>query len=376
MRDRRWRAALIALGVVTVAIVSAIPGHHGGDIVAEMQVSERLLHGEPLYPSDLFPTGTVWAPFTAVALVPLALLARLSPLAATTVWSLLLFGGLALTIALAQRWGRRGVLLALAAVAVPLQLDFEYRNINTVLLLLLVAAAVDLEEGRQARAGLWLGLAAAAKAFPAFAFIYLSVRRQWRGLAVASTVAAVGTLASLIPYGPTGALETARAWLHLSLDPARWPLTLGNQSLHAVSTRLGLIPEVVIALQVLSVACTAVVVWRGAPALGALSGVAATTLLALLVSPLSWVHYRVLAIPAWMAVLARASVRPPTRAVAIALVLAGIGTSGVLTIAPRALKVAALESGSYFWGVLLLLIVLASPRLPRIAADPLPPRTP
>ena len=344
--------------------------------MAEIQVSERLLHGEPLYPSDLLATGTVWAPFTAVALVPLALLTRWSPLAATTAWSLLLFGCLALSIALSQRWGRRAVLLALAAVAVPLQLDFEYRNVNTVLLLLLVAAVVELEKGRQERAGLWLGLAAAAKAFPAFGFIYLAVRRQWRGLAVASTVAAVGTLAALLPYGLAGALETARAWLHLSLDPVRWPLTLGNQSLHAVSTRLALIPEVVITLQVLSLACTAVVLWRGAPAFDALSGVAATTLLALLVSPLSWVHYRVLAIPAWMAVLAHATVRPPTRAARIGLVLAGIGTSGILTLAPRALKVATLESGTYYWGVLLLLIVLASQRLPRSAADPHPTRTP
>ncbi len=362
---QRRQTALVAGLVVAAALVSVIPGHGGGDIVAEIQVSERYLHGEALYPPDLLPSGTVWAPFTAVALVPLALLARLSRLAATTAWSLFLFACLARTIALAKRWGWRPVILALAAAAVPLHLDFEYRNVNTVLLLLLVAAAVDLEEGRDARAGVWLGLATAAKAFPVLILIYLGVRGRWRGLAVAAAVAAGATLAALIPYGTTGAVDTAQAWLHLSLDQVRWPLTLGNQSLYAVSTRLELSPVVVITLRALTVAFTAVALWQRAPALDALSGVAVTTLLALLLSPLSWVHYRVLAIPAWITVLARAAANPPGRVWQAGLLLAGIATSGVLTIAPRALKVAMLDSGIYYWGVLLLLFMLAAQRLGR-----------
>lgn len=372
----RQRAALSACVVVAAALISAVPGHGGGDIVLEIRVSERLLHGEALYTPDLLPSGTVWAPFTAVALVPLALLARLSPLAATTAWSMFLFACLALTIALAKRWGWRPIILALAATAVPLHLDFEYRNINTAVLLLLVAAAVDLEEGRETRAGLWLGLAAAAKAFPVLILVYLALRRRWRGLAVAAAVAGAATLAALIPYGISGAVEAARAWLHLSLDQVRWPLTLGNQSLYAVSTRLDLSPAVVMLLRALTIAFTAAALWQRAPKLDALSGVAVTTLLALLVSPLSWVHYRVLAIPAWVAVLAHGNASPLTGAARIGLLLAGIATSGMLTIAPRDLKVALLDSGIYYWGVLLLLLVLASQRLVRPAASPAPLRTP
>jgi hypothetical protein len=105
--------------------------------------------------------------------------------------------------------------------------------------------------------------------------------------------------------------------------------------------------------------------------------VAVTTLLAMLVSPLSWIHYRVLAIPAWVAVLAHANVSPPAGggATRVALLLAGIATSGMLTIAPRGLKVALLEGGIFYWGVLLLLIVLVSQRLVRPAASPVPQRT-
>jgi hypothetical protein len=151
---------------------------------------------------------------------------------------------------------------------------------------------------------------------------------------------------------------------------------LANQSLYAVSTRLDLSPGIVMLLRAITVACTAAALWHRAPRLDALSGVAVTTLLAMLVSPLSWIHYRVLAIPAWVAVLAHASASPPAGAARIALLLAGIATSGMLTIAPRALKVALLDGGIFYWGVLLLLIVLAFQRLVRPAASPVPLRTP
>src|SRR5207245_10878136 len=101
-----------------------------------------------------------------------------------------------------------------------MQTNFEHRNVNTILLVLVVAAAADLEDGREGRAGLWLGLAAAIKAFPALLIPYLAMQRRWRAFGVATAVSAGGTLFALPPYGSGGAALIKPAdWLPTSLPP-------------------------------------------------------------------------------------------------------------------------------------------------------------
>jgi len=99
------------------------------------------------------------------------------------------------------------------------------------------------------------------------------------------------------------------------------------------------------------------------------------TLLAVLVSPLAWDHYFLLAFPAWVAALARAPA-DRTRWSRIALVAAGIATSGVLTVGSRSARGFLLEHSIFGWGALVLILVLLVERLRRPAPIREPIMTP
>ena len=330
--------------------------HIGGDIVPKILVSQRWLDGIPLYRPALSTVGTEWPPFAAMALAPLGLLARRSLPVAIAVWSAISVACLAIAMVLVRRWGGwRMATLAFAATAVPIQTNFEHRNVNTILLVLIVAAAADLEDAREQRAGLWLGLAAAIKAFPALVIIYLALQRRWRAFGVAIAVAAGGTLLALAPYGVQGALSNAADWLQSSLTPERWQLSVNDQSLRALVLRLGGTPTLALGL---AVCCAAgVLVSAGTRTWDALSGLGAVLLAAVLATPIAWTHYYVLAFPGWAAVIRNA----PShfgRARGTALIFAVVATSGFLTVGPRSLRHALLAGSVYAWGSLVLLVVL------------------
>jgi hypothetical protein len=83
----------------------------------------------------------------------------------------------------------------------------------------------------------------------------------------------------------------------------------------------------------------------------------ALALLSVVLAPIAWVHSFVLLFPAWLAVLTsgpHASLPPPR----LALVALGIGTSGLLTIGPRALRALVLEHSVYGWSAILLWLIL------------------
>ncbi len=331
--------------------------HIGGDIVPEIQLSQRWLDGIPLYRPELSSQGTPWPPFAALGLAPLGLLARVSLPVAIAVWSAISVACLASAMVLMRRWGGwRTAALAFAATAVPIQTNFEHRNVNTILLVLVVAAAADLEDARDRRAGLWLGLAAAIKAFPALLIPYLAMQRRWRAFGIATAVAAGGTLLALAPYGAGGgAVSNAADWLQSSLAQDRWQLSINDQSLRALVLRMGGTPTLALGLAVL---CAAVIlVSAGTRSWDALSGLGAVLLASVLAAPIAWIHYYVLAFPGWAAVL-RNTPSHFGRARATALILAAAATSGFLTIGPRFLRHALLQGSVYAWGSLMLLAAL------------------
>ncbi len=351
---------LTVVGVLYATTVVVLYRSHGGDIRPEIALSDRMLRGEPLYGSGLPAQGTLWPPFAALALVPFALLARASLSAATAMWSIFSVACLVASLVMARRWGWRPVALALLATMIPIQTNFEHRNVNTVLLALIVAGTADLEAGRETRAGLWFGLATALKAFPGLILVHLALQRQWRTLNAAAGVAATATLLPLLRYGPSGTATAAHDWITLSLDQARWQLATSDQSVRALVLRMGGSPTTALLLSVVClVAFTLLMGGRshGRPR----SGIGATTLVAVLAAPIAWVHYFTLAFPAWVAVLTaptgrRSAIRTAT------LFVAGLATSGWLTVVHRPLRTALLQANAYTWGALLLLLLLAAPR--------------
>lgn len=363
LRERRT-LALVAL--LYAAVVIPIGIHKGGDVVYEIGQAERLLRAAPLYETPP-PQGAWWPPFATAFVVPFALLARTSLALAKGCWAALGVAGLVVSVLLARRWGWKAVALALAAVSLPLQNTFEHLNINTILLALILAAAVDLSGGREERAGVWVGLATALKAFPGLLLLYLVYRRAWRGAAVGAALAGGLTYGALLPYGVTGAAREGWAWFRLSMR-ARSFSGQPMQKLARLAFDLDL-PRFAGALLVLACLALVVIALRRRPAADDTPyEVGMVTVTAVLIAPIGWLHSFTLAFPAWIAAI-RGPVVADRRLWRGGLVLAGVLTSGVLghRFYPAALAFVAANNDTL--GSLLLLVLLILQRV----ASPAPP---
>ena len=346
----------MALATLYAAVVIPIELHKGGDLKPELGQSERLLHGKALYTANEV-EGVWWPPFSALALVPFTLLARASFPLAKVAWAVLGVACLAwsVTRVRAPTWSR--VALATAAVAVPIQTNFEHANINTILLALVVAAATDVANGRETRAGLWIGIATALKALPGLLLAYLAYRRRWSAFGV-GVAAAVGlTALSLLPYGPSGALTAMREWVAF-VSKSSDLMSPSNQSLAALVSRLGISPAVGWAAGLVCLTAAAIA-FRQRPTSDVVAReLAIVTLLAVVLSPIAWVHYYVLLLPAWAAAFELSDDVPRRLWWYAGLAAAGLATSGLFTVGPHALRWALLQGSVYTWGALLLFLLL------------------
>jgi len=366
--SRREWAVVLTLAAVFAAVV--LPGalHKGGDIVYEMAQSERLLRGEPLFASAP-PQGTHWPPFSAVLILPFALLARLGTGLGQAAWGLFGVACLVASVVLARRWTSWGVIgVALLSLTAALQNNFRHLNVNTVLLALLVWAADELRRGRDTRASALIGLAAALKAFPALAFAIFVWRRRWRALGYGVCVAAAATYLAVLRYGPLDAFATVWDWVEVSGRAKSYAgaevATLGMQKL----ARLGrAMTESAVGVGMLHAALAALVVLalRGSPRPEAAPAeVGALTLAAVLLAPIAWFHSFTLAFPALVA--AFAACRGPSGRRRTTWIAAGAAAavllSGVLANLPYPNALAFVPRHNDTVGSLVLLGLLAAQR--------------
>ena len=379
---RHERTALVVVCVLYAAVVIPVGIHKGGDFVQELSLSDRLVAGVPLYMQSPA-KGVFWPPFTIAALVPFALVARASLALSQGLWAAANVALLAWSVArLARRWGWKPVVVAIAAVAKPLQGNFEHQNLLVVLLAMIVAGIDDLYAGRERRAGIWIGAATAAKMFPALLLAYLAYRRRWRALGAGLAAAAVLTVGSMLRYGPVGAVTTVRDWVLMARAGQRaagfgfqplgsWVLGLGGSEA-AVWLAIAVCASLVIAALAAGGARAGTVGPEGP-----LYDVGLVTILAVLVSPIGWFYYQLLAIPAWVAALTLPAPQERRAALVwrVALCVAGVLLSGLLTfdhLYPDALEF--LKRYNYVWGALLLLAALAAHRLVFLRPSPQPVR--
>ena len=367
LTPRETRILLLA-GILYAAVAVPVGIRRGGDLEAHFTAARLWLEGLPLYAHPP-KVGVWWPPLAVLLVVPFALAAQLSAALAKAAWAAGSVACLCWSVVRLPRDRWKTVALALAAVAVPLHRNFEDLNLNAVLLALLVAAARDLGRGRESRAGAWIGAAAALKVFPAVWLGYLAYRRHWRGLAVGIAVAAGLSLAPLLRYGAIGAFDGVRDWLANS-SPVAWTQGGSNQSLSALATRLHLPGAGLAFLDLACVALGVIALRRLKVADAAFEELAVVGLIAVLLSPIAWVHYFLFALPVWIIAL-RLPPHGRARAWSIALLLAGVATSGIATVWSLSLREAVFRLSLYTWGTLLLLVVVAfAPRPLKASAGP------
>ncbi|GAB2654170.1 glycosyltransferase 87 family protein [Saccharopolyspora gloriosae] len=330
------RRLLIAIGVaelLAVLMVSTISPHDHIDGEVYRLGARAWLQGKDMYgPLPATESGLklpfIYPPFAAILFSPLGLVPKIP---AVVIIMLISHVALLTTLYLVFNAstflrGQRdrvvlwtAVVLPLATLSEPVMETLTYAQINLVLMALV---AVDClwrtEPGRKLPypRGLLIGIAAGIKLTPAAFLLFFLLRKDFKPIATAIA----GFLGTVL-IGMVLAFEgTRRYWLHevmatgnVSFGPTftgNASVYAGNQSVRSVLTKLGVgnvsMVFVVVALLVLALAVAAMVHalrQRDLPMAMTLNG-----LLSLMISPISWSHHWVWAIPG-LVLLAGAAVR-------------------------------------------------------------------
>jgi alpha-1,2-mannosyltransferase len=270
---------------------------------------EAVLHGTSLYGFRYFGLAFTYPPFAAlifapVAALPWAVAATLLTLASAIAVPVMLYLALRLPpvpswISSADAWR---LALALGAAAIwlePIRTTFGYGQVD---LFIATGILYDLTRSDDSRSkGIATGLAAGFKLTPAIFVVYLLITRRYRAAATAAVTFAVTVIAGFAVMPRT----SAHFWDITFLNPQRVSPVQNteNQSLLGAMARnlhtphvLAVWLAVAVVVAVAGLALAARAQHRGDEALGfslcALSG--------LLISPISWTHHWVIAVPALM----------------------------------------------------------------------------
>jgi hypothetical protein len=339
-KKRIWTLLLLALLFVPYIFTTAsTQASRGGDFRIFLVAGDRLIHGTMLYEGSKVASWVTWPPFFAVFIAPFTLLAKVSLPLTQVFWYLLTT--LLFFLAIGE-WVRimhgkpfgwfdesKGISLYSPVILIPIVLVYGpfYDNVSqlqlgTVLLFLMTLGIRDLgRHNRQVRAGFWFGVAAALKAFPVLIIVYLVYRKKIK--ATASMIATGGllTLLPVLRYGFYNFFEMVRTWISISFSGG-YPLGGLNQSVYALVARFAASdPFVLMVKRIPSPSAgdpgvmAATWIYRGLFVLFIIAlifvlnkrnyrnnGVEGAFFIVLITvfSPISWQHYYVLMMPAFM----------------------------------------------------------------------------
>lgn len=317
----RWVVVMTTLGVLSCGWLLGWIWYDTWDRT-QLDFAVYVLGAHHLIDGQLYHVGLPYAPYlpftypplAALAFAPLAVLPRQ---AGQLVWAAVNVASLYGIIALSLRAVRPGMdrtrlllwsvaLLGPAVQLDPVRLTFYFGQINLVLCLLVLAdltCTLQLR-GRTLPRGVLVGLTAAVKLVPLVFIPYLFVTRQARAAWTAlATFVACSLLASVLDPAASWAY-----WTKYATDAARVgnPSFILNQSIQGTLDRLAhrdvstAVVDVLGAVVLVAGIALARWAWRtSSPFLGIL--VCATT--GMVVSPITWEHHLVWAVPIllWLA---------------------------------------------------------------------------
>jgi alpha-1,2-mannosyltransferase len=296
-----WAAALAMVARLVLGYLTNPPDQRMVDLDVYRTGGVSLLHGQPIYhiltqAPQLLPF--TYPPIAAVFAVPLAMM---SWPAAQVVWVAFVYVPLAVTISYAfrpllTRAGRYApvvyaALFTVCAYLFPMRDQIRFGQVDILLVALCVAdcAAVSPRWPR----GALVGLATAVKLVPGVFIVYLWISGRRRAAATAAAAALAWTLGAflLLPR------DSLYYWTNAIFDSNRLGSNTGtsNQSLRGMLLRLFLPSAAPGALWLAAAVVVGVagftVARRVARARGEIAGVAVTGLLAVLLSPVAWIHH-------------------------------------------------------------------------------------
>jgi alpha-1,2-mannosyltransferase len=308
-RNALYWVVLVAVNIAVILFFLVARTTHGFsfssyriDLDVYRMGSRLWLRGGDPY-RDLLTTGQgarLWYTYPPIAVILLV------PLAVVPMWlsgvllTLASIAALAVTLAAfgVRGWKLLGV-LPVALFLEPMWSTIDYGQINA---LLMVLVAVDcLATTPRWPRGCLVGLAAAVKLTPGLFVLFFLLRRDYRAAATSAvSFAAATALGFALAPG-----ESVRYWTHDVFDTSRIgnPIYASNESILAVIERAGLHPGVLTTVVWLVLSGVVLVIaYRGMrrslaagrPRLALVLNAFA----ALLISPISWSHHWVWAIPA------------------------------------------------------------------------------
>jgi Glycosyltransferase family 87 len=255
---RLWRIlwfvfAFVLLVLVVVPIWHSVRGHSTKDYRLWFQTGQTVLQGGEIYPDRGHKFPFMYPPPCALFLAPVSALGQTGlvvvlALANAAAW----FCSILFSVRLATGdWRRANPLVYLIPSLVMVAHvwgNFLLGQPSLVLLALMLAAFIALEEKRQWLAGASIALAAAIKAFPVIAIVYLIYRRAWVAVASLAVILIFLLLVLPIPFrGYAQAKQDLQRWSSgmvfkydetgVGQRPGR-SISWKNQSIWGVANRL------------------------------------------------------------------------------------------------------------------------------------------
>lgn len=334
-RSMALLAAVPALALLAGVVGWILDWRLGVDSAVYRAGALTMLSGEPLYDTTTLGPEPWWAllPFTYpptaallfVPLAPLPIQVAWGVLAACSIVAMALVVRISIawlpSSPLATRWwaspARATLLFSVGLLLIePVWRTVFLGQINLILMALIVVDVLILSARPNRYGGVLVGVAAAVKLTPLIFVPHLLFTGRWREAvrALATFAALQGLMFVLIPY------DAARFWGHAVSDPGRTgPLHwAGNQSLNGLVSRLSdLAPWSLTAALAIGALLAGPAVWlmlrfhrRGQ----ALPALLVTAFYGLLISPVSWSHHWVWAVPLIVLLVSRLPQTSPATA--------------------------------------------------------------
>jgi hypothetical protein len=248
-----WVFGVVVLVLVVVPIWHSVRGHSTKDYWVWYQTGQTVLQGGEIYPNRFHKFPFMYPPPCALFLAPLSALGQIGlvivlALVNAAAWICVILFSVRLATG---EWRRAHPLVYLIpnlVMAAHIWGNFLLGQPSLVLLALMLGAFISLQRKFHWLAGALIAIAAAIKAFPVIAIVYLIYRRYW--IAVASLALALFFLFIVLPIPFRGYAQTRedlQRWssgMLFKYDEAGVGQRLGrstswkNQSIWGVANRL------------------------------------------------------------------------------------------------------------------------------------------